>query len=105
MMTPPAGVGSYSMITPSAGCQNLTAVNLTAAQQSAAPRRPAPCASRTAPRSTMYSPEMTRIGANSRFDGEHERPHPGLCMFNFAETKTSARVRAASPTDGFGTTD
>jgi hypothetical protein len=103
MMTPPAGVGSYSMITPSAGCQNLTAVNLTAAQQSAAPRRPAPCASRTAPRSTMYSPEMTRIGANA-FDGEHERPHPGLCMFNFAETRRQLGF-AQLRTDGFGTTD
>jgi iron complex outermembrane receptor protein len=54
----------------------------------------------------MYSPEMTRIGANSRFDGEHERPHPGLCMFNFAETKTfSSGSRSFAQHDGFGTTD
>jgi iron complex outermembrane receptor protein len=85
------------MITPSAGCQNLTAVNLTAAQGTTAPSTV--CQQDRTAQYSMYSPEVTRIGANSRFTANISDRIQAYAMFNFAETKTySSGSNAASPT-------
>lgn len=101
------GVGSYSMITPSAGCQNLTAVNLTAAQQSGTTAPSTVCQQDRTAQYSMYSPEVTRIGANSRFTANISDRIQAYAMFNFAETKTysSGSNESFANTTASGTTD
>lgn len=96
----------YSYISPSAGCQGLTAVNLSASQQTTTAPSTV-CQQDRVAQYGMYAPEITRIGANSRLTvnvGDHAQAY---AMFNFAETKTfsqSSNESFNAQTPG-GTTD
>lgn len=87
-------VGQWNMITPSAGCQGLTAHNLTSSEVSklsAATRATLPttvCQQDRTAQYSMYSPEITRIGANARLTVNVNDHIQAYGMFNFAETKT-----------------
>jgi iron complex outermembrane recepter protein len=87
-LTTGSATGSYQMITPSAGCQGLTSVNLTAAQQAGTSAPSTVCQQDRTAQYAMYSPEITRIGANARLTANVNDHMQVYAMFNFAETRT-----------------
>jgi iron complex outermembrane receptor protein len=86
--------GQWTMITPSAGCQGLTAQNITAANTqnltpaSAAAIPSTVCQQDRTAQYAMYAPEITRIGANARLTANVNDHMQVYGMFNFAETRT-----------------
>ena len=86
--------GPYALITPSAGCQGLTAHTLTASETaglSAATKATLPstvCQQDRTAQYAMYSPRITRIGANARLTVNLNDRIQAYGMFNFAETRT-----------------
>ncbi|MDE1916663.1 MAG: TonB-dependent receptor [Sphingomonadales bacterium] len=83
------GSGQWAMITPSAGCQGLTAHTLTAAQQAANPTAPSTvCQQDLRSQYYMYAPRITRIGANARLTANVNDHMQVYGMFNFAEART-----------------
>jgi iron complex outermembrane receptor protein len=87
-LTTGKATGLYSQITPSAGCQGLTTVNLTAAQAAGSTGPSTVCQQDRTAQYSMYSPEITRIGGNARLTANLNDHVQVYGMFNFAETKT-----------------
>ncbi|WP_241127161.1 TonB-dependent receptor plug domain-containing protein [Novosphingobium terrae] len=83
------GTGQWTMITPSAGCQGLTAINTAGHLASTDTASPSvACQQDRTSQYAMYSPEITRIGANARLTANVNDHIQVYGMFNFAETKT-----------------
>lgn len=83
------GTGQWTMITPSAGCQGLTAINTAGKLASGDTASPSvACQQDRTSQYAMYSPEITRIGANARLTANVNDHIQVYGMFNFAETRT-----------------
>ncbi|WP_068088433.1 TonB-dependent receptor plug domain-containing protein [Novosphingobium rosa] len=96
----------WSQISPATGCQGLTAKALTPTQQGTISPSTV-CQQDLTKQYGMYSPEITRIGANARLTANLTDRIQVYGMFNFAEAKTfsSGNPRNFSSKTASGTTD
>ncbi|MGI4732294.1 MAG: TonB-dependent receptor plug domain-containing protein [Janthinobacterium lividum] len=81
---------TYQFLNPAGGCQNLTAVNLNAAQRAANPSAPGTvCQQDLVNQYYQYSGNLQRIGGNAHLTvniGSHAQAY---AMFNFYQTRTT----------------
>jgi iron complex outermembrane receptor protein len=93
MPTGPAGATNFQLLNPSAGCQGLPSVTLTAAQQTATtPANGVVCQQDLQKEYFMYSPSITRKGLNFHGTVNITPDIQAYAMANWYEVSTASQI-------------